>query len=413
MEAGQRNVKRGMFAFILVSAFINFAGIGIVNPILPYITLQYASRADSALVIGLFGTVYSICQFFAVPVLGAMSDRFGRRPILLVSFLGSAVGYLIFGVGGALWVLFLGRIIDGLTGGNIAAIQAYGADVTDDQERTRFYGTLGAVGAAGFIIGPALGALVYRLTNNPTAPVYAAALVTLLNTLWGFFVMSESLRPENRAQIRLAQMNPFTQLSEVLGIRQIRALLAAGFLWSLAYAFLQGNLSYFAEDRLRWTPDQTSLLFFVAGIFMVISQGALVKRLLPWLGEMKLALIGLALMVVCYGLIVLVANIGVGGWMYVSVVIGGLGLGLINPSLSGLLSKAVSAQEQGRIQGGNQAMGALSRVIGPVGAGWTYQSLGASTPYAIGIIALLLAGWAVLGAAPTLIARQTVAEGTD
>src|SRR5215510_8487048 len=143
METVQPVAKRNTIWFILVSAFINFAGIGIVNPILPFITVHYADRVDSALVIGLLSTVYSICQFLAVPVLGALSDRYGRRPVLLVSFLGSALGYLVFGIGGALWVLFLGRIIDGLTGANFSILAAYIGDTTTPEERGKLFGQLG------------------------------------------------------------------------------------------------------------------------------------------------------------------------------------------------------------------------------------------------------------------------------
>jgi DHA1 family tetracycline resistance protein-like MFS transporter len=252
----------------------------------------------------------------------------------------------------------------------------------------------------GFVIGPALGAMAYRITGDPMSPVHLAAVVTLAVTLWGFFVMPESLQPENRAQIKLAEMNPFTQLSSVLQMREIRLLLATSFLWALAYAFMQGNLSYLTEERLNWSPDETSLLFFIAGISMIVSQGKLVKRLLPLLAETRMALVGLGLVVISYLMIVYVTITGESTLMYVMAAVAGLGIGLVNPALSGLLSNAVSAHEQGRVQGGNQALGALSRVVGPIWAGWTYGQFTSGAPYISGIVAMALAGVLLLASAP-------------
>src|SRR5262249_23119484 len=157
----------------------------------------------------------------------ALSDRFGRRGILIISLLGTALGYFIFGLGGALWVLYLGRITDGITGGNIATIYAYGADITQPHERTQFFGKLGAAAGFGFVVGPALGGLIYRLSGGSiTAPLFFAALVALANTVWGYFAMPESLPPERRAErIPLARLNPFSQLLNIFKLAQLRLLL--------------------------------------------------------------------------------------------------------------------------------------------------------------------------------------------
>src|SRR5258708_3106541 len=174
MDTSIRKPASGTVFFILFTAFLNLAGVGILNPIVPFIVGKYVARADGAFVVSLLFTSYSLCQFLAVPTLGALSDRFGRRPVMLISLLGSAAGYLIFGLGGALWVLFLGRIIDGLTGGNIATIYAYGADITEPKDRTHFFGLLGAAAGMGFVMGPALAALLYKLTNTFQPPLIAA-----------------------------------------------------------------------------------------------------------------------------------------------------------------------------------------------------------------------------------------------
>ncbi|MCC7209046.1 MAG: MFS transporter, partial [Anaerolineae bacterium] len=163
----------GSRLFILAAAFLNLVGIGIVGPILPYITAQYVAPDQLAAASGLLFGSFSFFQFFAVPGLGALSDRYGRRPVLLISLAGSALGYLLFGMGGALWVLFLGRSIDGVTGGNLSTIYAYAADVTTAGERTRFFGRIGAASSLGFVVGPALGGLLARISL--AAPMYFAA----------------------------------------------------------------------------------------------------------------------------------------------------------------------------------------------------------------------------------------------
>ncbi len=399
---------RGAVLFLLIGAFVNFAGIGIVNPVLPYVMADYTTPENRALLIGLLTTIYSLAQFLAVPVLGALSDRYGRRPVLLISFLGTAVGYLIFGLGGALWLLFLGRIIDGITGGNIAAIQAYSADISDAKERTHLFGLIGAVGGLGFVIGPALGVLILNITQEPLAVIYAAAVATLILPIVGFFTLKESLPAEQRAaEIGLARMNPFSQLRQSFGIAQIRQLLLVTFIWGAIYALLQGNLSYFTQDHLAWTVDETSLLFFVGGLFTVLGQGFLIKRLLPILGEAGMALTGFVLFALSYALIVWV-SVGAGAnWMYLALAVGGIGVGLINPSLSGLLSLAVEPNEQGRVQGASQSLQALSRVIGPLWAGWIYQQIGAGAPYFSGIILL---GFAI---GVMLLARKGIVKNTQ
>lgn len=396
-------VSSGTVPFILITAFLNLAGVGIINPAVPFIAGKYVVRADGAFTVALLFTTYSLCQFIAVPTLGALSDRYGRRPVLLVSLLGSAVGYFIFGLGGALWMLFLGRIIDGLTGGNIAAIYAYGADITEPKDRTRFFGLLGASAGMGFVVGPALGGVVYNVTGSTAAPLYFAALVTLANTIWGFFVMPEVLPVERRdTSIDLARLNPFVQLRNVLVLPQLRLLLLGVFLWTLAFAMLQSNLSYLTEDRLGWQPDATSAIFFVVGSVGIITQGILIPRLLPRFGESRLAIGGFLSFILGFLLVAAVALTGIIPILFLAVIFTALGNGLITPSITGLLSQAVTVREQGRVQGGNQSVQALGRVLGPLWGGTVYGKLGPSAPYLSGAFGLTLAALTVLAAIPKL-----------
>ncbi|MCS7072098.1 MAG: MFS transporter, partial [Anaerolinea sp.] len=287
--------RGGPVTFIVLTAFLNLAGIGIIAPVLNFLTGRYVADPDqSAWAVSLLFTSYSLFQFIATPTLGALSDRFGRRPILLLCLLGSAAGYLLLGIGGALWVLFLGRIIDGITGGNIGIIYAYAADITTPQDRTRFFGLLGAASGMGFVIGPVFGGVIYSATGLLEAPMYAAAIVTLLNVIWGWFVMPESLAPERRARaINLRQLNPFVQLLNVFRIPQIRALLIAVLVWTVAFAVIQSNIALLAETRLGWTPRDTNGLFFAIGLIQIITQGMLLRRLVNRFGEGRLLIGGM------------------------------------------------------------------------------------------------------------------------
>ncbi len=402
--------------FILVTAFLNLAGIGILAPILPAVVTQYVPADKVDFWVAMMLLSYSFCQFIAVPTLGAMSDRYGRRLILLVSLLGSAIGYLIFGLGGALWVLFAGRIIDGLTGGNIGTIFAYAADITEPQSRTKFFGQVGAMAGFGFVIGPALGGLIYRLSGGSnSAPLFFAAAVTFLNTLWGYFAMPESLTPERRAiSLRLAQMNPLTQLGGVFKLKQLRLLLVGAFLWTFAFALLQSNLSSLTQTHLGWTPDITSLIFFVVGAIGIIVQGLIIPRAVPRYGEIRLTLVGLGSQAIGFTLLTLLAATLWSPLVFISILFTAFGNGLITPTITSLLSQNAGPREQGRVQGGSQSVQALARVVGPV---WVSIVLGVNdnllpVPYLTGAIAFVAAIFAIKAAIPVLKAhREQVAAG--
>ncbi|HEV2654948.1 MAG TPA: MFS transporter, partial [Ktedonobacteraceae bacterium] len=217
--------------FLMVVAFLNTMGMTIIGPVVPFMTLQHLSNpASLAIVVAWMTSVYGICQLLASPALGLLSDRYGRRPILFICLLGSAVGYLLFGLGGALWMLFLGRIIDGLTGGNFSVLFAYVADITRPEERGKYFGMVGGFSGAGFIVGPAVGGLLARI--NYSTPFIVASAVVLLNLAWGFFFLPESLGKEHRAlAINLWDLNPFKQMGTVLTMANLRWLVLAGFFY--------------------------------------------------------------------------------------------------------------------------------------------------------------------------------------
>lgn len=214
-----QTVDKHALIFGLISVFLCGIGFSIIMPVVPFLVQPYISNpGEQAIVVTLLTSVYAVCVFFAAPALGALSDKYGRRPLLLVCLLGSAIGYLVFGIGGALWVLFVGRIIEGITGGSIGTIFAYFADIIPPEQRTKYFGWVSAVVGVGTVIGPTLGGLLAKFGYS--VPMYFGAIITLLNVVYGFFFMPESLDKNNRLkEITLVRLNPFTQLASLLSIK--------------------------------------------------------------------------------------------------------------------------------------------------------------------------------------------------
>src|SRR5579883_1600861 len=277
-NAGQTKPGRKALLFLMVMAFFNTMGMTIVGPVVPFMTLSHLSSPnDLALVVTWMAASYAICQMIAAPGLGLLSDRFGRKPILFFCLLGSAIGYLLFGLGGALWMLFLGRIIDGLTGGNYSVLFACIADITKPEERGKYFGMVGGFSGVGFILGPVIGGLLASISYS--VPFIVAAVVFLLDLIWGFFFLPESLPKEHRVtSIRLRDLNPLKQIGNVFTMANLRWLLLAGFLYALPFAALQSNLTILMKDSLGWNATQAGLVATLVGVVDIAVQGVLVGK---------------------------------------------------------------------------------------------------------------------------------------
>lgn len=354
--------------FILITAFLNLMGIGIIIPVLPFIvqsTLHTTDPNTVALYVGWLMSIYAICQFFASPGLGLLSDKFGRRPILLICLLGSAIGYFTLGIGGAIWIYFLGRIIDGITGGNFSTIFAYVADITKPEERGKYYGLIGAAGGVGFMLGPALGG--FASTFSMQAPFYIAALITLANLVWGYFNLPESLQLEHRrAHIALGDLNPFKQLIHVFSQSLLRWLLIISLLFFLGFVIFTSTNGLFMKDILHWHPEQIGVVLFIVGVVDIITQGYLIRKLSGVLSESRLAIIGLAIVIVGYLTLTAIPILHINWLIYLGATLFALGDGLFEPSISGLVSATASKGEQGRVQGAHQSIQSIARIFGPI-----------------------------------------------
>lgn len=380
---------RGPFGILAVSMFLDFTGHTIIIPVIPFIIGNYVTADHVALMVGLLISVYAFCQFAAAPFLGALSDRFGRRPILLASLVGSVLGYIVFGIGGALWMFFLGRIIDGLTGGNISTLFAYVADMTPPAERGRIYGLLGAAGGFGFIMGPVIGGLAGHFLLS--APVFIAALLTTANLLWAYFALPESLPSDKRAAtLRWHHLNPFAPFVHVSRTTTLRITFVSAFLFYFAGTMLQGNISVFLKDILRFSPSGIGLLLLIVGIMDITSQGYLTGKLLPRFGEASLSRVGLAINAVGLVMVATIAFFPSSIFLYTAVVVLTLGDGLFQPSINSLIANAAPHGMQGRVQGANQAQQSVARMLGPL-LGALLYTLGPSIPYFAGAILILIA----------------------
>ncbi len=385
------NQSKHAFLFGLISVFLCGIGFSIVAPVVPFLVQPYISNpGDQAVAVTLLTSAYAACVFFAAPALGALSDRYGRRPLLLFCLLGSAAGYTVFGIGGALWVLFAGRIIEGITGGSISTIFAYFADLTPPEERTRTFGWVSAVAGAGAVIGPSLGGLLAGV--GYAVPMYFGAVITLLNVVYGFLYMPESLEKNSRPdRITIARLNPFSQLAGILSLKHVKRLFFSAFLLWIPNGSLQAVFSQFTLDVFSWEPARIGLMFSIMGIQDILAQGFIMPKLLKTRSDRQIAIAGMVSELAGYSLIAASALLSFYPLFIAGMFIFGFGDSIFGPSFNGMVSKSADAHEQGRLQGGSQSIQALARIIGPVAGGHLYVSLGHSAPAFMGILLIAAA----------------------
>ena len=385
------SVKRTSLVLLLVIALLNTIGITIIVPIVPFLTLRYLAHPNNlAAIVGWLFAAYGICQLIAAPALGVLSDRFGRRPILFICLLGSAVGYLILGFGGALWLLFLGRIIDGLTGGNIPVLFGYIADITEPKDRGKYFGMLGAAAGIGTLIGPAVGGLLATISYN--APFLAAAGLLLLTLVCGYFLLPESLEKEYRTtSIAVSELNPLKQLVSVFRWANLRWLLLAWFFYAFPVGMLQATITVLMKDSLGFNVTQAGLVVTVLGAVDILVQGVLVSWLLTKLGNIRLGLIALVLVAISYLVLGSIAFLATPILLLVGIILFAGSGSLVENALRGLISGMVGRREQGRVSGAMQSLQSLGWVVGPLIGGYMYTAWGHFQVYASASFIIVLA----------------------
>ncbi|HEX5175987.1 MAG TPA: MFS transporter [Chthoniobacteraceae bacterium] len=342
---------------IYFTVFISMIGFGIVIPVLPVYAKSEPFLLNPTQLGWLVG-IFSLVQLFSAPIIGKLSDRFGRKPVLLVSIIGTAIGYFITGAASAAWMLFLGRIIDGASGGNIATAQACIADVTPKEHRSRAMGHIGAAFGLGFIMGPVIGGLLSHWGAG--VPFYAAGALSLLNALFVIFRLPETLDEERR--LHPAAKAPIHETFRGSRGRFIATLLGTALLSTTGFAFIHVLFALFCADHFSWNLKQISYAFAYVGVLAVFVQGGLLRHLLRWNIEKELAIAGASLLAVSLWLMPRTRSSGEFLWVCALMA---LGNGLVTPVLSGMASRHVHGRAQGRVLGLMAAAGSLGRFLGP------------------------------------------------
>src|SRR5215831_7243554 len=285
--------RSAAFIFVFITILLDMLALGIIIPVLPRLVVDFVGgdAARGADYLGLFGTVWALMQFVFSPVHGMLSDRFGRKPVILISNFGLGLDYIVMAMAPTLWWLFAGRVISGITGASFATAGAYIADVTPPEKRAAGFGMIGAAWGVGFVMGPALGGLLGKV--NPRLPFWAAAGLTLLNALYGLFVLPESLAPESRKAFSWRRANPVGSLALLRSHPELLGLSSVNFIYMLAHQVLPSVFVLYASFRYGWDAPATGLTLTVVGIFNIIVQAGLVKRIVERFGERRALLAGL------------------------------------------------------------------------------------------------------------------------
>ncbi len=371
VELGKR--RQPALAFIFVTALMDVISLGIMIPVLPFLVKDMVGgdTATASLWTGVFGLVWAAMQFFASPIIGMISDRFGRRPVILSSIGGLGVDFLFMALAPTLPWLFVGRVINGLTAASFSTASAYVADVTAPENRAKAFGMMGAAFGAGFLIGPGIGGYLGEMTVNLgfwhvekyRLPFYVAAGMALINWLYGCFILPESLPPERRAKrFMWSRANPVGSLILLKRHKDLLGLAGVSFLFSLAHNVLPAVFALYMGYRYHWGPHMVGISLMVTGVANIIVQALLVGRVVKWLGERGALLLGLAMGSAGFAIYALAPTAFI-YWMGLPVF---ALMGFAQPGLQGLMTRRVGPTEQGRLQGANSSIMGLTGLIGPL-----------------------------------------------
>ena len=365
------------FWVIWSTVALDMVGFGMVVPILG----RYADRfGASGFEVGLLFTSFSIAQFFFAPIMGRLSDRIGRKPVIIISLLGTAVGSFVTGAAGTLWLLFLGRFLDGASGASVSVAQSAITDIAPPEQRARLLGMLGAAFGVGFVFGPAIGGLA--ALGGPHVPFYVAGVFALCNAVAAFIRLPET--NQNIGKVRDAAQFPSRRRSFAWNKFTITALLSG-----TAFAGFEATFALFGERRFDLTEGSAAAVFLVVGVMLVVVQGGLIGPLTKVFGSQRLLVAGFGTLIAGF-LVLSIAEVWV--VLFLALALLSLGQGLVTPSLISVVADSATPDRRGEVLGVQQSAGALSRIIGPAIAGLLFDHAGVAWPY---VVAAVLTGAAL------------------
>lgn len=398
-----KSTKQAAVGFIFITLLIDVTGLGIIIPVMPKLIqeLTGGTNSEAASYGGWLISAYAIMQFLFAPIMGGLSDRYGRRPVLLASLFGFGIDYLFLALAPTLAWLFVGRIIAGIMGASFTTAGAYMADISTPEKRAQNFGMIGAAFGLGFIIGPVIGGLLGGMGSR--IPFIAAAILTLINWLYGYFILPESLSQENRRAFEWKRANPIGTLKSLFRYPVITGLLVSlSFVYISSHA-VQSNWAYYTIEKFKWTETMIGISLGVVGLVFAIVQGGLIRVIIPKLGQERSVYVGLAL----YAAGFILYAVATHSWMmYAFTIVYCMG-GIAGPALQGIMSGIVPANEQGELQGGFTSLMSLTSIFGPfIMNGLFSYFTGPTAPYYYPGAALVLG--AVLTMISAIFARRTL-----
>ena len=393
--------RNASIIFIFITMVIDVLGIGIIIPVIPSLLKGFLDNdlSQAALYGGYLTIAYALMQFIFSPIIGGLSDQFGRRPVILASLFGFGIDYLLLAFAPSIAWLFLGRLIAGITGASFSTANAYIADISAPEDRAKNFGMVGAAFGLGFILGPAIGGFLGEI--GPKVPFFAAAALSLCNWLYGYFVLPESLSKENRRKFDWARANPIGSLTNLKKYPMIFGLLGSLICLQLAGQVHPSTWSYFTIHQFNWSQKEVGFSLAFVGLMVAIVQGGLNRILIPKLGEKRSVTIGLLFYAVGF----LLFGLATKGWMMYAFMVPFALSGIAGPSLQGIISRQVGPTQQGELQGALTSLISLTTIVGPILATRAFAYFtSAAAPMQIPGAAFFIA--AVLALVSLLIAQK-------
>ena len=378
--------------FILITVLLDAMGVGIIMPVMPDLIQEVhgGDIGNAAFWGGILTAVYAAMQFIFGPLIGNISDSFGRRPVLLIALVVMAMDYMLMAVAGTIWLLLIGRIIGGITGATHTTAGAYMADISKPEEKAANFGLVGAAFGIGFVVGPMIGGFLADLGTR--APFYAAAIFAVANVIFGLFVLPETVSKENRRAFNLKRANPLAAFRAVGSLPGQSPMLLIIFVFSVAHFVYPAIWAYFGKEKFGWSPSMIGLSLAAFGISMAVVQALLIGPILKWLGDRKTVIAGFTIDIVGMLLVVFVDN----GWMVLALT-PVMALGSISgPTIQGIMSRATPDNQQGELQGVIQSINAVGMAISPLIMTWIFW-------------AFTSGGWGYLPGAPFVLSAVLVA----